>query len=680
MLDTLTHRGRDGCGLWRQGSLALGHQMLWTTPESLDERLPYVDEESGLVITADARVDNRDELAALLGISRRAAELPDSHLILHAYERWGANCLERVIGDFAFAIWDPRAQRLFCARDRLGAKHFYYYDRPGSVLAFASEIKALLALPFVPRELDEFAVAYHLLPIYHDKAATFYRDVLRLPASECMTVSRERLVFSPSWEPDLGRELKLRSDGEYAEAFRERFAEAVRCRLRSHRPVGSMLSGGLDSSAITGVAGRILTGSGRGPLKTFSAVWPDIARTHRPIDERRFMDAVIAHGDYEPHDVRLDRVSPLSEWETIYWHQDHTLSAPNMYMDWAIFKAAHDSGVGVLLGGTDGDTVVSYGYQDFEILARRGRWLKLLREAWSLSRTMPGPAHSLGRLVWEHGFREAIPESIWRVWRRVRGRPADPLLESPLPAYAKRRPLSPEFVARIGLEERVASLSRDAFPPGISPREMHWRDISSGSWSYILESFEKAAAAHEVEVRYPFFDRRLIEFCLALPPGQRVNAGYTRSILRRAMHGIVPPEVQWRVDKGSLAAGVCLNLLEYERATLEDAVSSESEAIGRYLDLAALRASHARYIANPIAREREAFALMLAVTLGLWLRAAGFGAASGGSPTRPPGPVCQAACGHAPASGGHVRSADPVFGSHPAGTIEGVPAGTLTAL
>jgi asparagine synthase (glutamine-hydrolysing) len=170
----------------------------------------------------------------------------------------------------------------------------------------------------------------------------------------------------------------------------------------------------------------------------------------------------------------------------------------------------------------------------------------------------------------------------------------------------------------------LSRLEQSVSPPGQTPREVHWNDISSGNWSYILETFEKVGAAHSLDLRYPFFDRRVVEFCLALPPGQKLRNGYTRSILRRAMTGILPPKVQWRVDKGNLSAGVTLKLLEYESRTLEELVMRDPEVIGAYVDLPSLRAIYHKYIANPLKSNDEAFSLLLATNLGLWLRASGF--------------------------------------------------------
>jgi asparagine synthase (glutamine-hydrolysing) len=592
--------------------------MLWTTPESLHERLPLYDPNLELAITSDARIDNRDELIALLRISAPSAgEVADSELILAAYSRWGERCVEKLIGDFAFAIWDRRKRSLFCARDPLGVKHFYYYYKPGELFVFASEVKALLSLPFVPRALDELSIAYHLLPVYDDKSGTPYRDILRMPGSHYLVVDRRGLRLEPAWSPDLSKELRMRADGEYAEAFREIFTESVRCRLRSAFPVGSMLSGGLDSSSISCAAANLLSSRGGGPLHTFSAIWPSIAATSPKIDERPFMEAVLSKFNFDAHFVHADEISPLHDWDKIYWHQDGPFSAPNIYMDWAIFKSARSQGARVLLGGTDGDSVVSYGYEDLETFARRGRWLRLYRESRALEKKMPRRAHRFNHLFWKMGLRPLVAATLGKYRRILTGRSRSASQSSGLPVYARNRPINPAFARRIGLEDRLLELQKRG-PREPTAREAHWGDVASGDWSYILETFEKAGAAHSLDLRYPFFDRRVIEFCLALPPGQKIQDGYTRSILRRAMSGILPPEVQWRVDKGNLSAGVTLKLLEYEKETLEEFVRRPG-TIEDYVELSSLQEIYRSYSASPLRKKDEAFSLMLALNLGFWL-------------------------------------------------------------
>ena len=244
MVDILAHRGVDGADIWLDKSVGFGHRMLWTTPESLIEKLPLVKQDGDLVITSDARIDNREELIAKLQINNRPSDkIVDSELILAAYEKWGEHCPEHLLGDFAFAIWDKRKQKVFCARDPMGVKPFYYY-RSNRLFAFASEIKALLCLPEIPRKINELGIGLYLAGISEDEEITFYQNIQRLPKAHSIAISSQSNKLQRYWSLDPSRELKLSSNEEYAEAYREIFTEAVRCRLRSAFPVGSMLSGG----------------------------------------------------------------------------------------------------------------------------------------------------------------------------------------------------------------------------------------------------------------------------------------------------------------------------------------------------------------------------------------------------------------------------------------------------
>ena len=276
LIDAISHRGPDQKRVFIDNSVGLAHCMLWTTPESLHETLPFVSRDERLIITADARIDNRDELLATLDTyGKRSDEVADSELILSAYEKWGEHSPERFLGDFAFAIWDQQTQTLFCARDHFGLKPFFYYHTP-EVFVFASEIKALLTLPFVPRQLNDLQIAVHLALGPIDKAATSYKFIHRLAPAHAIVASAQGLSLRNYWQLDPTKEICLGSDEEYAQAFRDIFTKAVECRLRSAFPVGSFLSGGMDSSSVTCVARDLLRNQNKGPLSTFSALMPDV--------------------------------------------------------------------------------------------------------------------------------------------------------------------------------------------------------------------------------------------------------------------------------------------------------------------------------------------------------------------------------------------------------------------
>ncbi len=624
MMESLRHRGRDRSGVLIKDSVGLLHLMNWTTVESLDEKLPAQSRRSPIYITCDARIDNRAELFPQLDFGRlRLSEISDSEIILAAYEKWGENCLPRLIGDFVFAIWDDRKKELFCGRDALGVKHFYYYYEPGKFFALASEIKALLALDAVPRRLNEEFLGDYLVLNNEDKEGTFYQNIKRLPATHGLTVNRERLKIRRYWQPD-AREIRLKNDAEYQEAFREKFTEAVKCRLRSAFPTGAMLSGGLDSSSIVCAASGFLTENGANPLQTFSAIFPTVAELDARIDERGFMQSVIAKTGCQAHFVNADDASPLRDIDKVLWHADHPVGAPNVYMDWEIYRAAQKQNVRVLLSGTDGDSTVSHGYEDFARLVRRGRFLRLFKEAFALNRNMPRRSHSVKRLIWNRGFVEAAPASLMKIWRTLRRRKTADYQKSPIMFPLHFEAVKTAFREKYDLETRIVDLRQASYPNDCSAAEQHWNGLTSGHFSQTLEQLEKASAAFGIEPRYPFFDRRLIEFCIALPPGQRIYKGWTRSIFRHSMNGILPSDVQWRTDKSNIGASVKVNLLKYGFPLLEETFQRNLWKLEKYINPEKLQAAYRAYQSDPLRTEPEALLILTNVYLLKWLEQTGF--------------------------------------------------------
>jgi asparagine synthase (glutamine-hydrolysing) len=620
--ELLRHRGQDASGAWHRGSVGLTHRMMWTTPESLLEKLPAGNISGSNSITCDARIDNRPELIRRLPLfGRDPSEITDSEIILAAYEKWGEECVPRLIGDFVFVIWNEREQTLFAARDPLGVKHFYYHYRPGKLFVLASEIKALFALDEVERELDEEHLADYLVVNSEDKESTFYKGVKRLPATHALRVERQGLRTWRYWEPPKN-ELRLKNHAEYQEAFREKFTDAVTSRLRSAYPVGSMLSGGLDSSSIVCVADRFLKAGGKMPLHTFSAIFPAIAKVDSRIDETRFMRSVIDHTNCEPHFVNVDGASPLRDTERILWHTDDPVGAP-IYMDWEIFKEAQRHGVRTVLSGIDGDSTISHGYEDFANFALRGSYLRLFREALALSRNMPRRSHSFRRSVWHRGLAKAAPPWMYALWRKLKGRKPEDYTPSPIMFPLHLRAVNEDFRRKLDLENRIITSSGRNYPEGISPIEYHWRALTNGHFAMILENSEKAAAAVNVEPRYPFFDRRLIEFCIALPPGQRIYNGWTRSIFRHSMEGILPADVQWRPDKSNIGASLKINLLKYGFQQLEDALYKDSSLIENYVDIKSLRTAYDEYKLDPQGRDPLVLLMLTTVYLSCWLKQTG---------------------------------------------------------
>jgi asparagine synthase (glutamine-hydrolysing) len=591
MGELLAHRGERVDSFTRRGA-GLGARTLATTPQALSEPNPL--RIGPLVLVADARVDNREDLFAALAIAHaERASIGDGALILRAFEQWGEDCVALLIGDFAVAILDERDGGLFVARDRMGVRPLYYHAHDG-LLAFATEIKALFCVDDVPRAVDEMRVASHLLRTFWDRDSTFYRDVLRLPPAHTLSWRDGRITLREYWHLESARDPALVPDDEYAEAFAAIFTEAVRARTRSSTPVAALLSGGLDSSSVAVVAREILRSEGRAPLHTLSGVFDEVTQC----DERPYIESVLAQGDCLPQFVRSDSLSPLEEIDRVLWHMDEPFFTPHISLDWALFRAASESGARVVLGGMDGDTAIGHGFAYQTELLLSGRIGAFLAETRAVSENYNV---SLRELRWRRGVKPSVPDPVLRAWHWLRGRRRSDTL------------FSREFAERVGLlslERRYMRL------PARSDREEHHRALSSDLIPYALEGNNRTAAAFGVETRHPFYDTRLLEFCLGLPPAQRIANGVTRLILRRAVGGLLPQEIAGRRDKANLGPSFTYKLITFERERIEALLAAPRE-IGPYVDLDRLRATYRRWLESGSIRDALDVWVALMLELGL---------------------------------------------------------------
>lgn len=584
MTNSLAHRGPDGARTWYSGSVGLGHRMLLTTPESLRECLPYT--YNHCTITADARVDNREDLIAALDLTSPPELIPDSQLILHAYERWGEASPEHLLGDFAFAIWDESRQTLFCARDHMGITPFYYYSSD-ELFAFASEIKGLFYLSAVPRELNESAIAFRIAYEYNDRQKTEYEGILRLPAAHSLAVSQSAIQFRRYWSLDPTYELRLSSDEAYENAFRHILTEAVRCRLRSAFPVCSELSGGLDSSSVTCLAQFLLNQGGLQADSTSTTLHTLSTLCGAPdCDERFYMDAVLKKGGYSPHFNNTEKLSPLEDVHQIVWHTDQPPDAPNSAALWKSLSTAREAGIRVLLTGLGGDHCGSTYKACMIELLRRGKILTALQEVNALAKT---GGKSLGRVALQFAFlplaAELAPDAVVAIWRKHRPKRDRTTLE-----YTYIRP---DFAKRVGLLATADVFSSPDYRRR-SERELHCDVLTHGYNQYVFEERNKIGAAHSLELRHPYFDVRVIEFSLALPPEQKLRGGYTRAIVRRALASYLPSEIRSRTSKSFSDTSLNRALRTHASAQLRDLLLVQSASIEDYIDLSKLRDDYYR--------------------------------------------------------------------------------------
>jgi asparagine synthase (glutamine-hydrolysing) len=634
MIDSLAHRGGASRGVWSDGVAAVGHRGRRITHESRYESQPEVHTAAPLVLVADARIDNREELAAALGLSE-VARRGDAEVLLAAYERWGTECVRRIDGDFVFAVWNRAARSLFLARDRMGVKPLYYV-RTARFFAFASEIKALFTLPGVSDEIDPQMVGLFLVGDPGGRERTMYRSIRRVPAASLMRIDAQATTIATYWALVDAPDVRYARDDEYVADFRNRFENAVRCRMRSAGAVGATLSGGLDSSAVTCVARDVARREGRAPVQTFSLIFPDLpARDLRSIDEREFIDAVVREGGIDAHFVRGDRLSPMTELSSALWHLDEPFFAPNLYLHRGMYAAAEDAGVHVLLDGFDGDSAVGHGFGRLNGLLHAGQWDAFEAEVRGFAShrgSSPGavlPHYGLpwlgelarkGRLVaWGRAAREIVRR--FGVSRREilgtyglrtmlrRGGDLRDWSEGEGLLRAELRPVLNEWRRAEMLETR-----RD-LPRG--DREVHLEGISQPGYQLTLELADRSAAAFGIEPRYPFFDRKLMELCVAVPDEQKLSQGWSRWIQRRAMEGVLPPEIQWRGTKGNLSPNFFRGFRSLDAAVVD---RIDLAASAGYLDLDELR-TRLQTDRERSASERSpaTFVLFRALVLAAWL-------------------------------------------------------------
>lgn len=400
----------------------------------------------------------------------------------------------------------------------------------------------------------------------------------------------------------------MRSDEEYAEAFRDVFTAAVRSRVRSAFPVGSTLSGGMDSSSIACTA-RNLLNKQNVRLHTFSAIFPSLPQNDlRQIDERKYIDAVIAQGGFEPCYLRADLLSPLSDFDKVLWHGDEVYWGPNLYIHWGLYRAAKKRGVRIFLDGLDGDTTVSHGLAFLTELAWTGRWRKLVSEARALSNVRN--SYTPRQIVWQYGFEPLVPETAFRIWRMFRGHAQ--------PTKVKAEILNSDFARRIDIAQRLRELQDPNSSVAYTARRSHLNGLNFGLHPYVLELADKTAAAFSLEPRYPFYDRRLMEFCLAMPSEQKLSHGWTRAVLRRAMTDVLPPEIRLRRDKANLSSNFRRSLFERDRKLIENVY--ESPRVKKYIDTVVFKDAYERYVSHGSATMKDSLTIYGVVALSLWLQ------------------------------------------------------------
>jgi asparagine synthase (glutamine-hydrolysing) len=532
MANALHPHGPDRSDVMVAGSIGLAHVLMRMTPEDQFDRQPSRGP-SGAMITANLRLDNREDILARIGVTPRdAMAWPDAQILLTAWEKFGDDIWSTLRGPFAAAIWDPRSHSLTLARDHLGL-NVVMWHKSEQFFAFATMPKGLFALPEVPRELSEEKFADFLVLNHADHTTTFYRHVFRvLPAHLVKMTTNGSMKQRCYWSPIDIKPIRLPSEHAYAEGLRECLDRSVRRQMRSAHPIGCHLSGGLDSSSVSTLAARAL-GEKNQRLAAFTQV-PRIG-FDGPVadgcyaDETPYVEAIRGFvGNIDVTYVRNDECDDFADLERFFLALEGPVRNPTT-LGWmlAIPRSARAQGRRVLLGGLFGNYTISwYGWSQVVDHLLSGRLITAYRQ-WRL-------------------FYRRSPYSRWSAFRKL-------ILEPLLPgqvanwtarlhrvaAWRNHAAIRPDFAAAMGVEARARRVGHD-FVYRLRPGE---RAKGLTPVDYVGDWLAAEKAVTGVETRDPTADIDVVSFCFGVPPEQYLAEDIDRSLIRRAMWGLLPEMV-----------------------------------------------------------------------------------------------------------------------------------------
>ena len=509
---------RDAAAHYRVG---LMHRRLAIIDLSPAGHQPLSDPSGRWWITFNGEVYNYLELRKeLQGLGEKFQSATDIEVVLAAYRVWGEAALDRLNGMFAFAIWDADRRLLFCARDRFGVKPFYY-EFDGSNFAFASEPKAL-ALTQAHRIRVRPAAVRDLLALdwVDHEARTFFGGIMQLPAGHCLTMGDRGLAMRRWWSLDPERRATGAS-GDWPAQFAELFTDAVRLRLRSDVPVGTCLSGGLDSTAVVTTASRLVSA----PLHAFSCAYDEGPAW----DERPYMRAAIEASGATSHLVVPDGSDFWSVFDRLTAQQDEPTAGPGLFSQWKVMELAHGAGLKVLLDGQGGDEALA-GY--WRYLPMRLRDHLAAGDLGAFARDFGGVADRLGAAhTLALTLEPWLPSGLLAPLRRRFGQGKDRVLSDALRRLnAPEPPRAPRDFPTALLRQQVFDLTQRLLPS-------------------LLRYEDRNSMAFSIETRLPFLDYRLVEFALSLPDDERLCGTTSKSILRRSLSDRLPAPVLARQDK-----------------------------------------------------------------------------------------------------------------------------------
>jgi asparagine synthase (glutamine-hydrolysing) len=509
MTDSMAVRGPDRQDIWLDGPVGFGHALLHTNEGTAGQQPTSLDGQ--VWITADARIDARTDLVRKLNARRShpVGEENDAQLILHAYSEWGERCVDYLLGDFAFAIWDRRARRLFCARDRFGIKPFYYAEVPGAIV-FSNTLACVRMHPAVGDGLNEIAVGDFLLfGLNCDPATTTFAHIRRLVAGHTLEHEQGAQRTRRYWTAPIDGRIRYRRSRDYVEHFKDLLTTAVADRLPAHR-VDVWMSGGLDSTSITAIARDLLAKRDRRvDLHAHTVVYDTLFAS----DERHYARLAADALGVPIRFFAADHYMPFEGWDAGDVRTPEPTSDPFVLLRLQQLRTVASSNR-VVLCGEGGDEVCWR--SDLVDLVGTMPWREL--------------AADITRSLALYGVRPAIGlRDRVKKWRAAVGG------RFPLPAW-----LNGNFVDRTDLRQRFERVSSGEMTASHPVRAEAHRRLMTAPWAAYFESSDPGTTGVPVEIRYPFMDVRLVNYLLSIPP---IPWFVAKTLLRETMNGVLPAPV-----------------------------------------------------------------------------------------------------------------------------------------
>ncbi|WP_160689313.1 asparagine synthase-related protein [Clostridium sp. C2-6-12] len=568
----------------------VGCGIQYITTESLRERLPYYDTESKLIITADAIIDNREELLDEFELKKNKVEdFTDSEYILMAYKKWGKECPKHLLGNFCFTIWNEEKQELFCGRDHLGTRTYYYYYN-GNKFAFCTVSSPLINLIEGKVELNErWIVDYLALDGGHvtEDEETIYKEIKQLQAAHTFVITNDKFEKHIYWNPvEKIKELKLSTDKEYIDAFLNIYTEAIRCRLRGRDEIGLWISGGLDSSSVAAIASKLLKNQGK-ILKTFSAVpmkqFKDDKIDNRIRDESnnvRLLSEFIGNMDTNFYAFQESNgFNVIDELISIFERPYKIVQ--NSYWLNNLLKKAISKNCRVVMNGAYGNLTVSFG--DFFIhektLFSKGKIIKLIREINYFSKNKNISRKRIIKDVIKYLLPHKIKKNIF-----YRKNPNYDMFED--------LPVNNELIEKWNVYERFNDKKlNEIIDEAMVLNKAKEILIDPIHDSEVLDIINKMALSNGIIFRDPTADIRVIEFCLSLPTEQYFKDGVDRRLIRNSMKGLIPEKIRMNMNKSGLQAADWIQRLIpiWEEIYVEIEKAVNEKDIEKYININKVR-------------------------------------------------------------------------------------------